>query len=227
MGLLVTKFYFCDWHAARDIDVAIEAEEHPGVDEDVPVPAGWVHIEVSRVIQNPDYMDQYEARASVAAALVEQQTAQGDVGMSPNDLFERVMSEQLTLSPIDVSPIEIEVTTYALSPQRAGWLALIGADGYGGDPSRVLAVAGAALGVPALPAVEDLVEVFVEAEANARNDGIDNRAAVSVGMRAVLDIIRASMTPPSADALERAIQHAIETTEPTEDTQPSNVGALH
>jgi hypothetical protein len=230
MSHQVTEFFYCDWHEARDIDRAVEAVDH-GIDNDPRIPPDWVRFEIRRVVPNQDYAEQFEQRRRAAIQLAQHERADDpDAPPLTEEAIEEYVTATLALSPVEEPEVEVEVYTGALSPERAGWLALLGVEGYGGDPERVLGVAAAALPPPVLPTADDCFDAFYTpfmaeavwaALAQIANGEIMPeqapdvlRAALRPALTSVLDLVRAVHSAPSGTDLEAAIQTAIDTTQP-------------
>lgn len=229
MAIEKSEWWYCDWHASRDKDKAAEPVDH-GIEDDPRNPDGWLKITVERIQANPDYLAAVDAfrREAVNMLIYER----GDTDPPTDEEKEGYTLAALAMNPIDIPPVEVEVGTYCLSPERAGWLSVAGIPGYGGDPAKVLTVAAAQVSNLTLPSTDDLVDAFmgaVEWEAVVHGiseavtgaaDGQDSRAAgvavlreaARAGLDSVLAVIRGTHTGVTAEALEKAIQRAINTT---------------
>jgi hypothetical protein len=151
----------------------------------------------------------------------------------PPENLEGWIQAQLTLQPPEQAPLVVETATFSLSPDKTGWLSVLGFAGYGGDPEKVMDVAATrvqTLVLERLPGTNVLLPTFLDAVRHALvGQGQEQMAtallqdgtilqALETGLQVLESVFRATITVTAGD-LETSIQWAADSTVAKEDEE--------
>lgn len=221
MGLETTAFWYCDWHASRDIDRANEATGDMEAPEPIELPPlGWGRVDV-RIVRTSE--DTAKERAQFRADMREMLTAQSDEPVTEAEVerMTEIQIRQIRMTdPTAFAPTEVIHMEAALAPDKLRWLALAGIPGTGADPTKVWGrLAEALTSAVEVPPVDTLAQAFADAYPDAPGwDDLDEaqRERVRVAMRAVTAGIQATISLPRK-GLEAAVDAVLNTSPETED----------